>query len=158
MPYEEDKWIDIKGDMKECSQCKKSFKMGEHPDKPGKKTELNEDGSRHKKFNRPTDGPDGKKIWTFKCTSSKADWKEWKGSVQKTFNQEPELTSEQLIQKIAELSGIQSDIIGTYIKQGGDTAWFTLAKYAGHKAVCESVGIKNPVSVAMLFKVGENVD
>ena len=163
MPYDEDKqtsdWIDIKGDMKECDQCKKSFKMGEHPDKPGKKTELNPDGSRHKKFKFPPKEKDGKKIWEWTCTTSKADWsqKKWEGG-SKTFNQEPELTGDQLLQKITELSGIKSDVIGIYLTQGGDTAWFTLAKWAGHKMVCEKVGITNPITQAFLMKVGEKVD
>ena len=142
-----------------CKNCNKSFKIGAHPDKPDKTTALNEDGSRHQKFKFPPKEIDGKKIWEWTCTTSKADWsqkKEWTGNSK--YNQEPELTSTELIQKISELSSVSSEVIGTYIKQGGDTAWFTLAKYAGHKAVCEKVGIKNPISVAMLFKVGENTD
>ena len=62
MPYDEDKQQGLEvgkvmeqstGEFKLCTQCKKSFKMGDHPDKPGKKTELNEDGSRHKKIKFP---------------------------------------------------------------------------------------------------------
>jgi len=165
MPYDEDKqsteWIDVKGDMKECNLCKKSFKMGEHPDKPGKKQLLNPDGSKHQKFKKLGVGADGKNIWKSPptCTSSKADWsqKKWEGE-SKTFNQEPELTGDQLLQKITELSGIKSDVIGIYLTQGGDTAWFTLAKWAGHKMVCEKVGITNPITQAFLMKVGEKVD
>ncbi len=161
MPYDEDKqvalkdgWIDIKGDMKECIQCKKSFKMGEHPDKPGKKTELNEDGSRHKKFKFPPKEENGKKVWEWTCTTSKADWSQKKFEGKPAYNQNFPISSKDLIAMIKANCSKDKDIINSWVDEGREHGWYSLARFAGVLIDCEIVGNTAGAFVGMCFNDG----